>query len=106
MHERLLLNEMCVSSGVEVVQASHKELGLKQELMLIVKIPVQSGGVVTVVNQMLSSMNFEVTSESVTCCDGSTVIQSLWKLKGVRCRLSPQIFGLPLTWTHARGTLN
>jgi len=59
------------------------ELGWKQEMMLIVRIPAPSFGVDIRVKTMLSSMNFAEGLTLLTYCGGLIVTLYEWKSRGV-----------------------
>jgi len=104
LQEQFQWSEPFSSSGVEAVAASHAAPGTKLAWTLIVRIPALSGGAVIEANKLLSSMSFEVQSESLTCCAGLTATQCVWKPRGLRYRYLPIAFGLPQTWTQDNGT--
>jgi len=82
LQRRLEWSELVSFSGVELVLGSRGELGQKRVYKLILKTPVQSGGVGMTIMKMLFSMNFEVQSMCHTYSDGLTDTQSWWKSKG------------------------
>lgn len=81
MRNRLEWSDIAVYSGVQLVQESHAVLGKKLEWTLILRTPVQSGGMDTTIMNTLLSMNLEVRWMSHTSCCGSTDIRSLWRTK-------------------------
>lgn len=60
---------------------SPEGLGLKQDWMLILRIPAPSSGAVTRINNMLLLTNFVEESTSPTSYDGSIVTRFAWKSK-------------------------
>lgn len=85
LRNQLEWSELAGCSGVELGLASRGELGKKQVCMLTLRIRYPSSGVATMVNQMLSSMNFGEQSRSRTFSDGWTDIRSTWRSKAVLC---------------------
>lgn len=95
IYNRLLWSELYMYSGVGLVLESREELGMKQEWMLSLKIRCLSSGMVTMVTDMLLSMNLEGVSLSLISYGGSIAIQSLWKSKDPLLSCVPRPFGLP-----------
>lgn len=78
--------------------------GKKPVMQLTLKIQGANSGLATEVKPMLLSMNFEEGSTFRTFLDGSIVIHSVWKRKGVR---NPSVLpesGSPPTSTLPIGT--
>jgi len=95
LRNQLEWSDSALYFGVKLELVSRGVLGMKQEWMLILKIPGPSFGAVTEVKKMLLSMNFEEVSMSRTSYDGWIDIQLLWKLKAGRMCMSPQRYGSP-----------
>lgn len=95
IYNRLVWSELYMYSGVGLVLESREELGKKQDWTLSLKIRCLSSGMVTMVTDMLSSMNLEGVSLSLISYDGSIAIQSLWRSKDPVLCLEPRPFGLP-----------
>lgn len=72
-------SELAQCSGVLLELGNLAGLGPKAVWKLSVRIPTQNSGAVTRVKAMLSWMNFEVESTSLTFSDGSTVTQYVLK---------------------------
>lgn len=89
----ILSNERVLFFGVKLVQEKVVVPGMKPVSTLIVKIPAQSGGAVTVVKRMLLSMNFAEQLMFHTYLDGSIVIQSEWKPKDLPSLCQPSKSG-------------
>jgi hypothetical protein len=96
--------EQLMSSGVslevERVHSHGKKLGWK----LTVRTQGLSSGVVIAVRQMLSLMNFEVESTSLTYSDGWIGTLVSLKLKAVQDHSAPLRFGLPAISIQGNGT--
>jgi len=97
MRQRRLLIGQLAFFGVVQVLANLTVLGMKQEKVLMLKIPDPSSGVVTKISNMLSSMNFEEVLMSHICSDGSTGTLALWKSKDLPDPSMRQEFGLLAT---------
>lgn len=102
---QLLLYAQSKSSGELQVQVRATMLGTRRAYSLTVKIPEQSGGVVTEVKSMLFWMNFVEILPSVTCYAGWTDIRSLWKPKEDQFRWSQTASGSPVTSILESGML-
>lgn len=103
MLHRLEWSELATFIGVRLDWVSQSELGTRPVWKLILRIPGLNGGVATVVNQLLSSMNFGVISVLATCSDGWIVIQSQWKPKEVLLPYELHNSGLLATLIHENG---
>lgn len=101
---RLLLNELVMSSGAQLGLESPDVLGMKRGFRHTLRIPAQNGGAVIEVRSMLFLMNFEETYLSPICFDGSIDILSLSRLKEEPCLLQQQPSGLRQTSTRSTGT--
>lgn len=95
IYNHLVWSELYMYSGVGLVLESREELGEKQDWTLSLKIRCLSSGMVTMVTNMLSSMNLEGVSLSLISYGGSIAIQSLWKSKDPLLCCEPRPFGLP-----------
>lgn len=90
-----LWRESVMYSGDQLGLVKVAVHGRKLEWKLTVRIPELSFGAVTSLKEMLLSMNFEEESTFHTCCAGSIVIRSVWKLKEALCRSVLTSFGSP-----------
>jgi len=81
--KRLVLKELLMFSGDQLVLERVEEPGTRPEWMLTLKIREPNGGADTVVRKTLLSMNLEEVLISPICSDGLTGIRSLWKQKVV-----------------------
>ena len=97
--------EMSLYTGVEQELANPDGLGMRQDSMLIVRIPGQSSGAVTLVRSMLLLMNFVEGLTSHTFSGGSIVTQFVWKSKDLQNLWLPTESGSPATWTQEDGIL-
>lgn len=102
----LSLKDSASSFMGSLVSANQNELGMKQAPMLILSARGPNFGVVTEVNQMLSSMSFEEVSTLATCSDGWIDILSEWRLKDpLECSWHASS-GSPQTYTQENGILD
>jgi len=86
IYNQLLQSELVRFFGVQLALENLEQHGLRQESMLILKIPELSSGVATRASQILSSMNFEVVSTSHTYYDGWIGIHVEWNLRDLPIR--------------------
>lgn len=105
-HTQLQWSGLAMYSSVRLVLASQGLLGNELDWKLMLKIPTQNSGAVTLANELLLSMNFVVASMSLTYLDGLTVTQLTWRLKDRVSRYLLVNSGSPPTWTWNFGTLN
>jgi len=85
--------ESVTSSGDPLVQVKVVAHGTKLAWKLTARIPERNSGAGTKLKAMLSLMNFEEVSTYHTCCAGSIVIRSEWKLKEAQCLSALTSFG-------------
>jgi len=104
MLNRLQLSGVAPFFGEPPVLEKVSEHGQRRVYRLILKTHDQSGGADTRIKFTLYSMSFVEELTWHTCYDGSTVIQSAWKLKGLPGPCWHPRYGLPLTWIHGPGT--
>ncbi|AIF34819.1 hypothetical protein [Sewage-associated circular DNA virus-7] len=93
IRSRLEWSELASYSGVVLGLESLAALGTKPVWTLTLRIQTQNFGVGTMVRETLLSMNLEEESMSLTSSDGSTAIQSTWKLKEAQLPSVVNVFG-------------
>lgn len=81
IYDQLLWSGLVQFSGGRLGLASRERPGKMPVWTLILKLPQPSSGMVTEARNMLSSMNFEELSKSLTCSDGSIDTRVSLKLK-------------------------
>ena len=79
--------------GVDLVPASQDVHGTRREWMLILRIPEQSFGMVTRLNNMLYAMNLEEESMLPTYSDGLIVTLFVWKSRVAANLWLPRSYG-------------
>lgn len=99
----LLLAVQPLSTRASLEVVSPIKHGNRQEGQLSLRTHGRSGGLVTKVKSMLSSMNFEVLSRSTTYYDGSIHIRVMWRLKAHVYHYLQHGSGLLQTYTHESG---
>lgn len=84
-----------LSFGVQPALGKAEEPGAKQAMIVILRIPEASFGVVTKVRRMLSSMNFAEVSTFPTSSGGPIATLFVWKSKDRQYLSLVNEFGLP-----------
>lgn len=90
----IMAHAFAKSSGVQLSLERPVWPMKKRAQTLTLRIPPRSGGMVTGLKNLLSSMNFEGVSQWNTSSDGQIVINIVWKSKAVRCRQTSAESGL------------
>lgn len=101
---RLPLNASVLFTGVEQGLENPGRRGMKEVWTLTRKIRSLNGGMRTRVSLTLLSMNFAEQYRFPIYCDGSIVIQCLWRQREDRQSLGPNGSGSPQTLTPVYGT--
>lgn len=104
MYNQFQWSELAQSTGVEVQLVRAVGPGTKQGTKLMLKIQGPSGGMVTEINQMLSSMNSGEPLIFHTSCVGLTAIRFVSSVRVQHCHCMPLSFGSRPTWIPECGT--